>query len=399
MAVVRIAEPRVMPKTPPTGFALFALGFRPFFLLAALLAAVFVPLWIALFSGVLPLTPVLPGLLWHGHEMVFGFAAAVIVGFLLTAGHNWTGLKTPSGGRLAALAALWLLGRLSMFSGMPVLTAVVDIAFLPVAGIVLGRVLLRAKSRRNYFVLLILAALALANGLTHAGAHGWLDVSPLTALHLAVAVITVLETVIAGRIVPSFTANALRTVPWRNVQVDRLAIAATAVALGMWAFAAPAGATGPVALLAAGMQVVRVWGWRPLPTWTTPLLWILHLSHAWIVVALLILAAAGIGLIETTPVLHLLTVGAMSGLIIGMITRTALGHTGRLLRSGRLEAACYVLLQAAVLLRVLPMLGLPAALYLPFLWGSAAAWSGCFALYLWKYAPILINPRVDGQPG
>ena len=167
----------------------------------------------------------------------------------------------------------------------------------------------------------------------------------------------------------------------------------------MWAVAAPAGATGPVALLAAGMQVVRVWGWRPLPTWNTPLLWILHLSHVWIVVALLILAAAGVGLIETTPVLHLLTVGAMCGLIIGMITRTALGHTGRLLRSGRLEAACYVLLQAAVLLRVLPMFGLPAALYMPFLWGSAGAWSACFALYLWKYAPILINPRVDGQPG
>ncbi len=395
MAVIRIAEPRIMPKTPPKGFALFALGFRPFFLLAAVL----VPLWIALFSGALSLTPVLPGLLWHGHEMVFGFAAAVIVGFLLTAGHNWTGLKTPSGGSLAALAALWLLGRLAMFSGVPVLAAVVDVAFLPVAGVVLGRVLIRAKSRRNYFVLLILGVLALANTLVHAGVHGWLDVSPVTALYLAVAVITVLETVIAGRIVPSFTANALRTTPWRNPHVDRLAIGGMAVALGMWALAVPAGATGAVALLAAGVQIVRIRGWRPLPTWNTPLLWILHLSHAWIVVALLILAAAGIGLAETTAVLHLLTVGAMSGLIIGMITRTALGHTGRLLKSGRLEASCYILLQVALVLRVLPMLGLSAALYLPFMWGSATAWSACFALYLWKYAPILINPRVDGQPG
>ena len=399
MAVIRIAEPRVMPKTPPKGFALFALGFRPFFLVAALLAAVLVPLWIAVFAGTLPLMPVLPGLIWHGHEMVFGFAGAVIVGFLLTAAHNWTGLSTPSGWPLAALVFLWLAGRLSMFSGVPALAAVLDISFLPVVALVLARVLVRAKSRRNYFVLVILAALAIANGMTHAGAHGWLEISPLTGLHLAVALITVLETVIAGRIVPSFTANALRTVPWRNVHVDRLAIAGTAIALGMWAVDAPAGPTGAVALLAGIVQVVRVRGWRPLATLHTPLLWILHLSHAWIIAALFIIAAAGGGFVETVSVLHLLTVGAMGGLIVGMITRTALGHTGRLLKIGRLETACYVLLQTSVVLRVLPMFGLPAELYFPFLWASAGAWSACFVLYLWKFAPILISPRVDGQPG
>ena len=399
MAVIRIAEPRVMPKTPPKGFALFALGFRPFFLLAAVFAAVLVPLWIALFAGMLSLAPVLPGVIWHGHEMVFGFAVAVIVGFLLTAAHNWTGLSTLSRGPLAAIVALWLAGRLSMFSGSPVLAAVLDISFLPVAALVLARVLIRAKSRRNYFVLVLLSALALANGITHAGAHGWLAVSPVAGLHLAVALITVLETVIAGRIVPSFTANALRTLPWRNVHVDRLAIAGTAVALGMWGLDAPAGPTGVVALLAAIVQVVRVWGWRPLSTLRTPLLWILHLSHAWIIVALFVLAAAGAGLLETTPVLHLLTVGGMGGLIIGMITRTALGHTGRLLKIGRLETACYLLLQISVLLRVLPMLGLPGEFYLPALWGAALAWTACFVLYLCKFASILINPRVDGQPG
>ncbi len=399
MAVIRIAEPRVAPKTPPRGFALFALGFRPFFLLAAAAAALLVPLWIAMLTGLLPLAPILPAMVWHGHEMVFGFAAAVIVGFLLTAAQNWTGLSTPSGWPLAALAALWLAGRVVLFSAMPVLAAVVDVSFLIVSALVLARVLIRAGNRRNYFIPILLTVLARANALTHAGSHGWLAVSPLTGLHLAVALVTLLETVIAGRIVPSFTANALRTTPWKNAYVDRVAIAGTAVALGLWAFDAPAGLTGFVALIAGIVQAARVWGWRPLATLRTPLLWVLHLSHAWIVVALFLLAAVGAGLAEPTPVLHLLTVGGMGGLIIGMITRTAIGHTGRLLRIGRVETACYVLLQLSVILRVLPQFGLLGEAYTVVLWHSAMAWSACFALYVVKFAPILINPRVDGQPG
>ena len=399
MAVIRIAEPRVAPKTPPKGFALFELGFRPFFLLAAVSAALLVPLWIAVLTGALPLEPILPAMIWHGHEMVFGFAAAVIVGFLLTAAHNWTGLSTPSGWPLAALVVLWLAGRVVLFSEMPLIAAVVDVSFLLVSALVLARVLLRAGNRRNYFIPVLLIVLAMSNALNHAGSHGWLAVSPLTGLHLAVALVTILETVIAGRIVPSFTANALRTTPWKNTHVDRAAIAGTAIALGLWAGDAPSGLTGVVALVAGIAQSVRMWGWRPLATIRTPLLWVLHLSHGWIVVALFLLAAAGAGLVEATPVLHLLTVGGMGGLIIGMITRTAIGHTGRQLRIGRIETACYVLLQLSVILRVLPQFGLFGEAYSVVLWHSAMAWSACFALYVVKFAPILINPRVDGQPG
>jgi len=399
MAVIRIAEPRVAPKKPPKGFALFSLGFRPFFLLAALAAALLVPLWIAMLTGLLPLVPLMPAMIWHGHEMLFGFASAVIVGFLLTAAHNWTGLSTPSGWPLAVLVALWLAGRVVLFSSMPVFAAVVDVSFLLVSALVLARVLIRAGNQRNYFIPVLLIVLALANALTHAGSHGWLEVSPFTALHLAVALVTILETVIAGRIVPSFTANALRTTPWRNAYVDRAAIAGTAAALGLWAFDASAGLTGVVALIAGFAQTVRMWGWRPFATLRTPLLWILHLSHGWIVVALFLIAASGAGLAESTPVLHLLTIGGMGGLIIGMITRTAIGHTGRLLSIGRVETACYVLLQLSLILRVLPQFGLLKEAYAVVLWHSAMAWSVCFALYVVKFAPILINPRVDGQPG
>ena len=130
MSIIRLEEPRVMPKTPPKGFALFAFGFRPFYLVGALLAAIGVPLWIAVLAGGIPLQPVFPAMLWHGHEMLFGFVAAIIVGFLLTAGHNWTGLSTPTGAPLAALVGLWLAGRLAMFSDSPVLAAALDNALI-----------------------------------------------------------------------------------------------------------------------------------------------------------------------------------------------------------------------------------------------------------------------------
>jgi len=398
MAIIRLEEPRVMPKTPPKGFALFAFGFRPFYLFGAAFAALAVPLWIVVLAGGLPLQPVLPAMLWHGHEMLFGFVAAIIVGFLLTAGHNWTGLATPTGAPLAALLVLWLAGRVAMFCTNPVIAAAIDLAFLPVVALILARLVLRAGSRRNYFVPVLLLALAGCNAAIHAGVNGWLDVSPQLGLHLAVALVTLLETVIAGRIVPSFTANALKTVPWRHRGVDIAAVTLTAAALLAWALELPAALTGVVAAGAALLQAVRVRGWRPGATFGAPLLWILHVSHGWIVVALLWLALAGTGAVAATPVLHLLTVGATGGLIVGMITRTALGHTGRLLKVGSIEVAAYWLMQAALMLRVLPQFGVPAN-YHAFLGASSLAWSFAFVLYLWKYAPILIRPRADGRPG
>lgn len=398
MATIPLTEPRRKPVVPPSGCALLALGFRTFYLLGAVLALWLVPLWILLLLGVITLAPGISPLLWHGHEMIFGFTAAIIVGFLFTAGRNWTGLQTPTGLPLAALAVLWLAGRVAPFVLPAFAAAWIDLAFLPVAAIALGRVLIRAGSRRNYFILGLLAVLTLANLLSHAGAQGWFAVSPLLGLHLAIAMIATLCTAIAGRIVPSFTANALKTVPWQHRRIDQLAIAGTFVSLVLWAFDGPAAAVALLAMATAVVQGVRCNGWRPWATWRTPLLWILHLSHGWLIVALLMLVAASAGLVPVSAVVHVLTVGLIAGLILGMITRTTLGHTGRLLRAGRIETACYVLLQAALALRVLPQFFLPEA-YLSGLQISAGLWALCFALYLWKYAPMLWRPRVDGQEG
>lgn len=399
MAVIPIAEPRRPSSKPASGFALFALGFRPFYLLAALLALGFVPFWVAVFTQGLGFRPVFSPVIWHGHEMVFGFACAVIVGFLLTAVRNWTGLATPTGKPLAALVALWLAGRLSMLSGPAWLAAPLDISFLPLAAIALGRVLLRARNRRNYFVLAILGALTAINAWIHAAEAGWLTASPLVALRLAIAVITLLETTIAGRIVPGFTSNALKVETFRHRVLDLASIALTAAALLSWVLQVDAHWLAPLAGAAALCQAARSWGWRPTRTWRLPILWILHLSHAWIVFALMLIALGALGWgFAASAVVHLLTVGAMAGLILGMITRTALGHTGRLLVAGPIELMAYLCLQVAAVARVAPILWWPA-LYRSGLYLAAGAWALAFGLYLWRYAPMLIKPRVDGREG
>jgi len=398
MALIILEEPRPARAGPAHRVALLALGFRPFYLLAALLAALYVPLWLLAYSGAAVLTPALPALLWHAHEMVFGFACAVIVGFLLTAGQSWTGLATPKGWSLAGMAGLWLAGRVALLVLPAAPAAVIDVAFLPVCAIALGRVLWRAGSRRNYFILVILAVLSLANLGFHAGANAWLGISPLVCAHVAVALISTLATVIAGRIIPGFTANALKTVPRRSEAVDRLAIGATAAALLLWALGVTGILTGCIAGFAALLQIWRSLGWRPGPTWRVPLLWILHLSHAWLPVALVGIAVHAFGGLADVFVLHLLTVGVISGLILAMITRTALGHTGRPLRAGPFEIMAYVLLEIAVLLRVLPALLAPQW-YLAGLVLAGVAWSAAFIVYLLRYVPILLLPRVDGRPG
>lgn len=399
MPLIRLDEPVVLPKTPPKGFALFALGFRPFYLLAAGLAAVSVPLWVAMFGGHLPQPAQMPGLWWHAHEMVFGFGVAVIVGFLFTAGQNWTGLATPTGAALAVIALIWLAGRLAMLLAPPLVAASADILFLPVAAFALGHVLWRAKSQRNYFTVVLLLALAAANALFHARAIGWLPDSPLAAIHGAIALIVMLMTLIAGRIVPSFTANALRGVAqYRNDQLEVCAIGFTGCALALFVGNAAPALSASAAIVAAALQAARTWGWNPWATRATPLLWVLHAGHAWIIVGLVLLALASLGLAAPTLAWHAFAVGAMGSLILGMITRTALGHTGRLLQATRIETLAYLLVFAAALIRVFGGMLLPSMPHIV-LGLSALCWSSAFALYLWKYAPMLVRARIDGRKG
>lgn len=383
----------------PQGWAFLRLGFRPFYVSAALAATVLVPLWLMMYLGYAPFEPAVPALLWHAHEMLFGFATAVIVGFLMTAGKNWTGLATPRGPVLGALALLWLAARLAAVGPSAGVYAALDVALLPIIAIIFASLLLRAKNHRNLPLAGLLLLLATVNGAFHLSANGLLDISPLSPLYAALGLITMIECVIAGRVIPAFTMSAnpgLRLVA--SVTVERLALGLSAVGLLLWVVAAPKAFTAVVLLAASVAQGKRMLGWRTALTLKKPILWILHVAYAWVPVGLALLAAGQMGWVATSVGVHALALGATGGLIIGMMTRTARGHTGRPLQVSGAEVAMYGLVMLAAISRVVGAL-LPAAVYPMALMLAATAWSLAFLLYLVQFTPWLLRTRLDGKDG
>ena len=382
----------------PNRFALFELGFRPFYLLAALLAALSVPVWLLQWHGLIPQAPA-GGLVWHAHEMVFGFAAAVIIGFLFTAGRNWSGLATPAGPRLAALAVLWIAGRALMVTGPEALAAVIDCAFLPLAALGLWLPLQRSRNRNRPFVALLLM-FALANLLFHLGLLGAIATSPVLPVQGALYLVVLIVAIMSGRVTPAFTRNAIPTAQTRKVRgLDLTAIVLLVVVFVLqlagverWLLAIPA-------LLAALSHSLRLALWDPLSTIRRPILWILHVSYAWIPLGLLLMALSAVN--EDIPFslsLHAFGAGAVGGTIIGMITRTARGHSGRPLNTGSTETLAYILIQVGALLRVMGPLVVPAW-YSMWISAGGLAWSGAFALYLVVYWPILSRPGLQRKAG
>lgn len=383
----------------PAGVPVLRLGFRPFYLGAAALAAIAIPVWVAVFFGLISFEPPMPALLWHAHEMLYGFAAGVIMGFLLTAVRAWTGLETARGPALGALALLWLAARVAAITGPYPVYAVLDVALLPLVALTLLGVLLRAKNRRNLPLVLILGLMALANLTFHLAVLHIIDVPPLLPLYACLALIVMVESVITGRVIPAFMNNAtpgLGLVIRRKPELVTLAV--TALALAAWVFV-PAGVPTMIVLLLAALLHLRRWAnWRPWLVGRRPILWILYAAYVWIPIGLALLALAALQLVSVSPGVHALAVGATGGLIIGMITRTARGHTGRPLRASGLEIAAYLLVLAAAVMRVLLPLISPALLPLA-LTGAAATWCGAFVLYLAVYGPWLLRARIDGKDG
>lgn len=381
------------------GWPLLRLGFRPFYLGGALLAALNVPLWVALFLGWLPLRPNVAPLLWHAHEMLFGFAVAIIVGFLMTAGKAWTGLATPRGPWLGALALLWLAARLASVLGPYVLYAVLDLALLPLVAGILLNILLRSRNHRNLPLALILALLACANLIFHLAVSGLLQVPAIAPLYAALGLIVMIESVMAGRVIPAFTmavTPGLKLVA--TVWIEWFTLGATGLGLALWVLAPPGWSTLAVLALASALHLRRLWRWRPGVTLKRPILWILHAAYAWIPLGLGLLALAQLELVSVSAAVHALAIGTTGGLIIGMITRTARGHTGRPLQVSRPEVLAYALVMGAALLRVLLPLIAPG-LYVQALVAAAAAWSLAFLIYLWTFTPWLMRTRLDGKDG
>ena len=386
------------PRMPARGFALWALGFRPFYLLASVFAALSVPLWALQFSGHLPFAYV-DGPFWHAHEMLFGFALAVIVGFLFTAGRNWSGHATPTGALLAALALLWLAGRVLLLAPWPLAAAAANIAFPLAAALGLVVPFWQARNKRNYFFVGLLLLFAACSAWVHAQRLGWTAASGWGGLQLGLNMLLFIMVVIAGRVLPMFTNNgAPGAQATRRAWLEKLSLGLV-LALLVADLADLKGALPTaLALGAAAAHGLRWWLWQPWKTLRQPLLWVLHLAYLWIPVHFLLRALAALDLVPVSAGIHALTVGAAGGLIIGMMTRTALGHTGRPLSAGRGQTACFLLIAAAALVRVLAPLLLPA-FTLQAMVLSSLLWALGFGLYALLYWPILSRPRLDGQPG
>lgn len=394
--LLRLEEPH--PPAAPAGWALWQLGFRPFYLLASGFAALSIPLWALQYSGLLP-AAYLHGPLWHAHEMLFGFTLAVIVGFLFTAGRNWSNQPTPTGAALAALALLWVAARLLVLTPWGWAAAAANVGFVLAAAVALARPLVAARNRRNYFFVGLLGLLALAALGLHLQLLGVVALPPWAGITLALDVVLFIMAVMAGRVVPMFTNNGVRGAQaTRHPVVEKLALGTLLALLVADLLPLPGALLAALAALACAAHLAR-WGlWQPWTTWRTPLVWVLHVAYLWIPMHLALRAAAALDLVSGSLATHALTVGAAGGLIIGMMTRTARGHTARPLRADRADIACYLLVLAAALVRVgLPLL--QPAWQVGAVLASAALWSAGFGLYALRYAPVLLRPRLDGRPG
>ncbi len=381
------------------GLPFLRLGFRPFYLGGTLFAAMIVPVWIALFLGQIQLTTSVAPLLWHAHEMLFGFVISIIVGFLLTAGKNWTGLATPRGWALGALALLWLSARVTAVTGPYWFYMVLDMTLLPLVTGVMVNILLRSRNYRNLPLALILALLAVANAVFHLAASEVLNISAITPLYAALGLIVMIESVMTGRLIPSFTMAVIPGLKLiADKRIERLTLGLTGLGLTLWVFAPASLLNMLVLLTATGLHLKRGLDWQPRVTKHRPVLWILHAAYAWFPVGLALLALAQIGWVSVSLGVHALAVGATGGLIIGMVTRTGRGHTGRPIQVAKLEVAAYLLMMLAAMLRVFLPLIAPKLLPLSLI-AATTAWSAAFVLYLWVFTPWLMRVRLDGKDG
>lgn len=384
-----------------------SMGFRPFFLGAALFGIVATLYWVhVMTAGGIPGAGQLPLFLWHAHEMIFGYALAVVAGFLLTAARTWTGRNTAHGPFLASIVGVWLLGRLTMaglFGPQPHLAAALGVAFPILFGIGVAKPIFEARSKRNYKVILVLALLTLAAIGVHFGNPAVQRGAIYGALHL----IIVLHVVVGGRVIPLFTRNRTGNQAVRNIRpLDNAAIAA---ALLMAVFAVPVAmqaggalaihALASLAAVSGVLQLVRMGTWGTRGALRVPLLAVLHFGYFWIGAGQLLLALSlWTTLVAQTVAIHALTLGVIGTMTVGMMTRVTMGHTGRKITDSKLSVAAFSAVAVSVFAR-LSAIFVPAE-SIPITWMVSGSF---FALALLIYVVFawrpLTTPRPDGRAG
>jgi uncharacterized protein involved in response to NO len=379
----------------------FLQGFRPFFLGATAWAPVSLALWIAAIAGGVSLPTALPLAAWHPHELLFGYAGAVVAGFLLTAVPNWTSRQPIRGRPLMAIWSLWLAARLVGLVGAaiaPLAPVVLDVAFWGVLATTIGREIALGRNWRNLPVVGLLSLLGIACLLSQLEALGF--GSGPTGRRLGLTALLMLIGLIGGRVVPSFTHNWLAKrgsgcLPAAFDRIDAGALALLAIAATTWVLRPEDGITGAMLIVSGLSTIIRLSRWRGAATLTEPLVAILHMGYLWLGVGLILLGA-GLLLpdsIGRLAALHALTAGAVGTMTIAIMTRATLGHTGRQLTADRATVVIYFLLQAGAALRaVAPVL--PIA-YDAAITAAAVLWGTAFLLFVAHYGPMLVGPRVS----
>ena len=375
-------------------------GFRPFFLACGAWSILAVAVWIVMLGSGAGLPSRFDPLGWHIHEMLFGVAMAAVAGFLLTAIPNWTKRLPVRGAGLAGLAGLWLLGRVACLvsAEMPAwLSAGADLAFPVVLVAVVAREIVAGKNWRNLPMVLPVAVLGVANLLMHLQAAGF-GVPAGIGWRLGLAALIILISVVGGRIIPSFTRNWLAkqggaALPATHGLVDRAALGTLHLGLLFWVFAPEMRAVGGVLLLGAALHLWRLVRWRGLATLGEPLLVVLHVGYGWLVIGAGLLGLGILGVdVPLGAAVHALTVGAAGTMILAVMVRVTLGHTGRALVADRVSVGMFALVSLAAAVRLAAAFSLEWTM--PLLQASAGLWMAAFGLFVQRYGGIsAASPR------
>lgn len=389
-----------MDKNKLTDNPIWSIGFRPFFLFGTLTAVFLLAIWLFFQGGLIIGLPYYDPITWHGHEMVFGFTSAIITGFLLTSSANWSGKEGIKGTKLKILFFLWLTARiLPFFNVLNYFTAIVDLSFLPLAVYFLFPYIGTEKQRKNQGFLVFLTLMFIGNLMVHLNMLNVVEGIARKGLLLGIDSIILIISLISGRIFPFFTRNAVKNAKVKNYKpIEFFAIFSAGVFLIGELISEGSVFVGVIALIAAFFHSIRWLCWNPWQTRKLPILWILYLGYFWIIAGFILKGLDPfIGFLPGIAI-HTWTVGGISMLIFGMISRVSLGHTGRIIKAGRLIVTAYLLLNLSVIIRV----GIPIFLpewYLKAIFYSGFVWIISYILFLAQYWQILTGPRADGKPG
>ncbi|MCU7959373.1 MAG: NnrS family protein [gamma proteobacterium symbiont of Bathyaustriella thionipta] len=396
MALLNLETPQKTPR-----FALFELGFRPFFLLAGISGFLLMLLWLLEYFSITLPSSSLNGLFWHSHEMLFAYSGAVIGGFLLTASRNWTGVQTLRATPLAVLALLWLFARILPFTGASLLTiSISNQLFIGLLAAAVACPLIKARAWKNMLFIPVILLLAVCEALFMLGLSGMIEQGVWMGSRLALYTLILLVILMGGRVIPFFIekgANlSTRPLPAKLDQATAISFSLFALCDVFWhSFSA---LLVVLLLLAAVTQAARLYGWYSQAIWRIPMLWILYLGYSWIFIALLIKAASLMNPALEILAVHALTAGTLGMVTLGMMSRVALGHSGRMISHNPVILSSFIAMSLAAAVRVLLPLAIPG-LHQRAIEISGGLWMLAFVLFLYHFIPVLLKPRVDGRPG